>query len=267
MTTSGASIDLGTLVATTIRSARLTHRWTQRDLAKRLRTNQSAISRLESPTAHSIDARLASRALTLLGVRFFFDSNIPGAANRREQGDAVHAQCVAYVVGWLERLGWHAKVEVEIGEGRARGWIDILAWRADDHTLLVIEVKTDIDDIGRILRTLGWHTRSSRAAAAAEGWRVRRIVRVLLVLATEEADARITANRALLQRELPASADALRTWLADPSPAVDGGIALTDPRSRRTRWLIRPRIQDRRSRLPYRDYRDAATRSAGTRRR
>ena len=261
-----STIDLASLVATATRTARLAHHWSQRELARRLGTNQSAIQRLETATARSIDARLASRALTLMGVRLSFDADPPGAANRREQRDAVHARCVAAAVRWLARLGWDTKVEVEIGDGRARGWIDILAWRPSDGTLLVIEVKTEVDALGRILRSLGWHTRSSRDAATTLGWRVRRIVRLLLVLATEEADARITANRDLLRRELPSRADALEVWVAGGGrPIADGGIALINPRSRRQRWLIRPRIQDRRSVLPYRDYRDAATRMASGR--
>jgi hypothetical protein len=125
----------------------------------------------------------------------------------------------------------------------------------------VIEVKTVLDDAGRLLRTLGWYTRRSQEAAVARGWRPTQITRLVAVLATDEVDARIGANRELLGRELPGEPDAMLDWLGDPSRSVPvGTVALIDPLSRRRRWLRRPRGMGRRSPAPYRDYADAATR-------
>ena len=256
-------LDLQLVVASAMRSARLACGWSQREMAGRLGTNQSAIRRLESSATRLLDVALASAAMNLLGIVFSLDANGPGIATRREQQDAVHARCVAYVVRRLERDGWIVVVEVEIGSGRLRGWIDILAYHPVHRALLVIEVKTVLDDVGRLLRTLGWYTRSSRAAAAARGWRPTRIAWLVAVLATDEADARITANRWLLGRELPGAPDPMRAWIRDAAgPLPAGVIGLIDPASRRDRWLLRPRSMGRRSPTPYRDYRDAAARLA-----
>jgi hypothetical protein len=43
-------------------------------------------------------------------------------------------------------------------------------------------------------------------------------------------------------------------------PMSGRGLALCDPASRRREWLIRTRLDGRRSELPYRDYADAARR-------
>jgi transcriptional regulator with XRE-family HTH domain len=256
-------IDLQLQIASTIRTARMALGWSQRELARRIGSNQSAIRRLESSTTRLLDVALASAAMTMLGIVVSLDGNGPAIAVRMEQRDAVHARCVAYVVRRLEREGWLVAIEVEIGSGRFRGWVDVLAYHPTHRALLVIEVKTVLDDVGRLLRTLGWYTRSSREAAVARGWRPLRITRLVAVLASDEADARIGANRDLIGRELPGDADAMLTWIGDPAGSVPRGTAaLIDPLSRRARWLVRPRGIGRRSRAPYRDYRDAAARLA-----
>jgi len=168
------------------------------------------------------------------------------------------------VVRQLKQRGWEVRTEVEIGEGRFRGWIDVLAYRASDGALLVIEVKTEIDDFGRVLRTVGWYVRSSRDVARSLGWRPRRVVPVLLALATLETDARITANADLVRNDLPGGAETLARWIDDPSTTPPPpSLALIDPLSHRRSWLWRPRFSGRRTPSPYRDYRHAASRLRG----
>ena len=256
--------DLSVSVGAVIRAGRIEFGWSERELARRLGTNQRAIQRLESGRQRHINSHLASGALSLLGIPVSFDGNRFSGSTRVEQRDAVHARCCAYVVRHLRRRGWETRVEVEIGEGRFRGWIDVLAFRPADRALLVIEVKTRLDDAGRILRTLGWYTRSSRVGAEALGWQPRRIVPTLLFLATAETDARLTAQRELIVDRLPGGASDLASWLDDPAATPPGpSRALIDPASRRRGWLQRDRIDGRRSPVPYRDYRDAAERLTG----
>jgi transcriptional regulator with XRE-family HTH domain len=260
--TSSAS-EISALIGRAIRSTSESFGWSQRELAWRLGTNQTAIRGLEAGGA-TIDARLATAALDLLGIRLTIDANPVGLAGRREQRDLVHARCCGYVARELRRRGWKVRTEVEIGEGRFRGWIDVLAHRPSDGALLVIEIKTEVDDFGRILRSLGWYARSSRDAARALGWRPRRIVPVLIALATVETDARLTANADLIGNELPGGAEALAAWIDDPARTPPNpSIAMIDPVGRRRAWLWRTRADGRRSASPYRDYRDAARRLTG----
>lgn len=256
-----AEPDLGARLGLAIKSTRLGFGWTERELAHRLASNQAAIQRLEGGCQRHVDVHLATAALDILGIRVTIDASPVGLAERREQRDLVHARCVGYVVRQLRQRGWAVRTEVEIGEGRFRGWIDVLAFRESDGALLVIEIKTEINDFGRILRSLGWYVRSSRAAALAVGWRPRSIVPALVALATMETDARLSSNVELVRNELPGGAVALAAWINDErSERAGPSIGLIDPRSRRAAWLWRPRFDGRRSVAPYRDYADAARR-------
>ncbi len=261
-----APATIGARLGASIRATRKAIGWTEREMADRLGTNQAAVQRLEAGRQRHLDVALATVALDHLGIRLTLDADPVGLGARREQRDLVHARCCGYVIRQLERRGWATRTEVEIGDGRVRGWIDILAWRQADAALMVIEVKTQIDDAGRLLRTVGWYVRSSRAAADQFGWRPRRIVPVVALLATVEADTRLTASADLVRQSFPGGADRLGRWIADPElPQPDPSVVLIDPRSRRDAWLRRPRVDGGRALLPYRDYGDAATALAPTR--
>ena len=260
--------ELGTALAIAIRTARTESGWSQAGLARRLGVSQSMISRLETARTDCIDAQLASRALTTLGIRITFDGRTLGLAGRREQRDVVHAACSAYVARRLRRAGWEVAIEVEIGHGRSRGWIDILAYRASDRTLLVIEIKTEIHDAGSLLRTVGWYQREALAAARRLGWQPARLASGLILLASAANDESVRRQLGLLSEAFPDGATALaRLVMASAGMALAGAIAMVDPRSRRSEWLRATRAHGRRSAAPYATYRDAAEQLSRRRRR
>jgi transcriptional regulator with XRE-family HTH domain len=254
-----AGDDLALLIGNSIRSARLAARWTQAELARRLGTTQSAISRLETGAGSCLDVRLATAAFRALGIRMSVDAATLGLVGRREQNDFVHARCADHVARHFVAAGWDVRLEVEIGSDRYRGWIDLLAYRTVDRSLFCGELKTEIDDLGRIQRTLAWYERESWDAARRIGWRPRSVTSGLLVLCTSENDARVSANAHLLDQIFPGRARDLSAWLSSagngPRPS---SLAMIDPRSRRIEWLRATKSDGRRSPAPYENYRVAA---------
>jgi transcriptional regulator with XRE-family HTH domain len=259
-TTRRQDLHLGRQIGDIVREARLECGWSQREMARRLVVPQSAIARLESGRREHLDVSLASTALELLGVRLSFDSRTLGLAGRREQRDRVHAACASSTQRRLGVFGWDSGVEVEVGDGRGRGWIDLLAYRPADRALLLVEVRTELIDVGGILRTVDWYQRAAWAAARQRGWRPRQQSTLLVVLDTVENDARIRANAALLGNAFPDRGAAAMTLVRAPFAPAIRAVGQVDPRSRRSAWLRSSRLQGRRSPSAYLDYRDAARR-------
>ena len=245
-----------------IRHARQTVGWSQRELGRRAGVSQAAISRLERGVPSGLDLDDLERIAAALGASIRMTLQAPFLADRARQRDRVHARCVAHVAARLRRLGWDVAMEVEIDGRNGPGWIDVLAFHAESGTLLVIEIKTEIHDVGQIQRTLAWYQRRAWAAGRARGWSVRRTHAALLVLATDAVDARLRENRDVLNEAFPGRASDLKGLTSDPVHADQArwSLALIDPLSRRQDWLRPTRLDGRRARAPHEDYAAVARR-------
>ena len=172
----------------------------------------------------------------------------------------MHARLNGHVARRLERTGWLTATEVEIGELAPRGWIDLLAYRPADRSLLVEETKTDIPDMGGLQRSVAFYQREAWAAAQRLGWRPVRSVALVVTLDSVTIARRLAANRDLVVRAFPARIGEVAAWLRDPSrePPRGWAIGACDPASRETAWL-RPTMLGSRRRPPaYEDYAHAA---------
>lgn len=78
---------------------------------------------------------------------------------------------------------------------------------------------------------------------------------MLIVLASDEVEAAIKSHHALLAAAFPGRARDMLQVVADGTARCDRrGLAMVDPRSRRRDWLIRTRVDGRRSPSPYVGY-------------
>lgn len=232
--------------------------WSQVELARRIDVSQSWVSRVERGSLESLSFDDAERLVEAMGARLVVRVDTPFLADRQRQRDPAHAETVAYVARRLKVHEWLVLTEVEVGGDRSRGWIDILAFHPASGRLLVIEVKTEVRDLGAIQRALGWYEREAWGAARRAGWEPRSVTGVLMLLATEVVDARVRANRLAFEEAFPVRATALAAVLAGAAAegAVRRAVVMVDPRSRRRRWLRALSVDGRRSPCPYADYAD-----------
>jgi transcriptional regulator with XRE-family HTH domain len=250
------------VVPLAVRDTRRALRWTQTELGASIAVSQSQISRFERGRPHAMSLAEVGAALDVLGIRLLFSLEPPHAIPL--QRDAAHARCLAYATRRLRAADWHVRHEVAVREGTRFGWIDILAWNGGTRSLVVIEIKTELRDVGAIQRTLGWYEKQAIGAAHSIGWRPAMVASVLLVLATAANDSTAMENSAIFGQAFPTRATELLRWFrASPRLAIDPGIALLDPRSHRAGWLIPLSIDGRRAALRYANYVDfmAAIRS------
>jgi transcriptional regulator with XRE-family HTH domain len=251
---------IGTTFAELCRNTRLRLGRTQRELGDAVGVTHGYIAKIELGRADpSLD--LVERIADALDLEIELVARPPVIIGESRQRDLVHARCSGHVDRRLRTAGWLTAREVEIIHGRSHGWIDVLAFDPRTGTLLVIEIKTRLDDIGAVERQLGWYQRSAGDVARSRGWRPRRVLGWLLLLASDEVDGVVRTNGELLSRAFPVRAPQMSMVLARGDQSIDGhGLALVDPVRKRAAWLIAARVDGRRSPAPYVDYADAARR-------
>jgi transcriptional regulator with XRE-family HTH domain len=245
------------LIATTVGSSRSRFEWSQRELSRRSGVSQSRISSLERGRIRTLRVAEMDRLFAVLSVRYWLSVEPPSVVVERQR-DLVHARCAVHVANRLEAAGWLVQREVEIGDGRTHGWIDILAFDPRSGSLIVIEIKTEIRDFGAIERTLNWYQREASRAARRFGWRPERVGSALLVLESRQNDVSISNGRVMFKHGFPGRATELRAVVDGVGPPnASRFLAMIDPRSRRSTWLRSTACDGRRSAPPYEDYIDA----------
>ena len=233
---------------------------TQQQVASRVGVSRSYIAKVELGQANP-PLQLVESIAEALGLELELRAMPPVFMKDRLQRDVVHAHCSGYIDRRFMTAGWMTAREIEVHHGRSHGWIDLLAFDPRTGTLLVIEVKTRFDDLGAIERQLAWYERSSWSVARNLGWEPRRSASWLLLLSSEEVEQALRANRRTLELSFPRRAGEMLEDLVSPDRVPQGSraLALVDPRSRRQAWLIRSRVDGRRSPAAFASYAEAAT--------
>jgi hypothetical protein len=147
--------------------------------------------------------------------------------------DARHARLVKAVVA---RLGadWQVVVEYTFNHYGDRGSVDVLAWHAGARILLLIEVKSELDGLESVLRSMDVKLRVVPPLVARErGWRVKSLGSVL-VLPDESTTRRTVARMSpIFDVALPTRTVAIRQWLLKPVGSLRGVWFLADTPTRR----------------------------------
>jgi hypothetical protein len=135
---------------------------------------------------------------------------------------ARHSQLAESVIRTLRRDSpeWQILPEVSFAVWGERGVIDILAWHPGRRALLVIEVKTEIVDVGEMLGTLDRKRRLAREIAAERGWDPLTVSAWLVVAESRTNERRIGDHRTTLRAAYPDDGRRIRSWLTEPEGSV-----------------------------------------------
>ena len=229
---------------------------TQADLAAAVGVSRAYVTSIESGRANpSLD--VVERIAQALGLELQLIGRAPIVLNDPTERDAVHSWCSGYAGRRLRGFALDIRGEVTIIRGRTRGWIDLLAYDPRRRVLLVVEIKTWIDDLGSIERQLDWYEREAPSIAHGFGWRPVRTIGWVLALASADVDEALRRNRDVVERAFPGRARDLSRLLTGDDDVPARGFALIDPRNRRRNWLISSRIDGRRTQAPYLGVADA----------
>ena len=209
----------------------LRHRrgWTQRRLAAEAGLSPWAVTEIEAGRGQRITADRLIRVVGALGGYLSIRIQYQGEGLDRLR-DRRHAALVDRLVARPRAEGWEVATEVSFNIFGERGSVDILAFEPTSGALVVIEVKTVVPDVGGMLATIDRKVRLARELAAAHGWRVGVVGRVLVLPEARTARRRVDEHEATFRTAFPARNVEVDRWLRSPSGPLSGLLFLPDAR-------------------------------------
>lgn len=204
-----------------VRALRHRRGWRQEDLAAAARVSRGVIWRIERGRGDRVSVARLERVAASLGARVIvrLDWNAQGL-DRLLDGD--HAALVEAVVTYLTERGWLCHTEVTFSTYGERGSIDILAWHAASRSLLVVEVKTLVPDVGPMLAALDRKDRLAAGIARERGWVPSSISRVLVIRDGSTARRHVADLPSTFGEAFPSRTVAVKGWVGRPSGRISG---------------------------------------------
>jgi len=221
----------------TVRTVRIRRGWTQDDLSAATHVSRAQIGRIEHGHADAIQLGRLRHVCAALEIRVDLVPRWRGADLDRMLSSR-HAMLAESVVEALRRDSpdWRVFPEVSFSIWGERGVIDLLAWHPGRRALLVIELKTELVDVGETLGTMDRKQRLAARVAAERGWEPDTISGWIILAAGRTNERRLAAFRSTLRAAYPADARQMRAWLRDPVGSV-AALSMwhqASPRSRGT---------------------------------
>jgi DNA-binding Xre family transcriptional regulator len=205
----------------TVRTVRIRRGWRQDDLAAATHVSRAQIGRIEHGHADAIKLGTLRHICAALEIRVDLVPRWRGADLDRMLS-ARHARLAESVVSALRRDSpeWQVFPEVSFSIWGERGVIDLLAWHPGRRALLVIELKTELVDVGETLGTMDRKQRLAAQVAAERGWEPATVSGWIIFAAGRTNERRLAAFRSTLRAAYPADARQVRAWLRNPVGSV-----------------------------------------------
>lgn len=216
-------------VVRALRAIRRRKRWSQRRLADELGISKSEMSRWETASLENCSALELERWANGLNAHLTLDLRIDG---ERPLTDARHAEIQNWLVVLLRTSGWAVEPEVSFNHYGDRGRVDVLAFHPAQGILLVVEIKTRLEDVQDLLGRLDVKRRVAPVMARERGWRPSGAVPAIVIIEGRTTRRRIAAHEALLAN-FTMRARAAVTWIRQPREPVPTGLLLVVSRPSR----------------------------------
>lgn len=204
-----------------VRAVRVRQRKRQADVARSARVSRTTVGRIEHGLVDTVSLRTLRRVCATLEMRVEVQARTRGADLDRMLS-ARHSQLAESVIRTPRRDNpdWHFLPEVSFAIWGERGVVDILAWHPGRRALLVIELKTEIVDVGELIGTLDRKRRLGREIAAGYGWDPATVSAWVIVAAGRTNERRIAEFRSTLRAAYPDDGRRTHGWLSRPIGSV-----------------------------------------------
>jgi hypothetical protein len=136
--------------------------------------------------------------------------------------DARHAAMHEAVAGLFASTdGWMIEPEVSFSIYGERGIIDILAWHPARRMLLVIELKTEVVEVGLLLGKMDQRRRLAGNIARRLGWDPIAVSSWVVIADSRTNRRAVAAHGTVLRRKFPVDGRSVKRWLRDPLDRID----------------------------------------------
>ena len=205
-------------VGTVVRAVRRRCGLRQRDVAARAGVSQWAVSMVERGQLDRLPVRTVRGIASALEIRMPFEPRWRGGELPRLV-DARHAALVERVVARLASRRWEVVVEYTFSKFGERGSVDVIGWRAAERALVIVEVKSELDDIQNMLSVLDRKVRLVPPLVATDrGWTAAVVGVVLVLPGSSTFRDGVARFQATFAAALPSRAVEIRNWIAQPGP-------------------------------------------------
>ena len=204
-----------------IRAARIKRGWRQSDLAAKAGVSQATVWRAERGRLSELTLTSIRRICAALEIRVELVPRGRGADLDRMLS-ARHSALHESVARALARdfPAWAISSEVSFSIWGERGVIDLLLWHPQRRALLIIELKTELVDVGELMGTMDRRRRLAVQIAEDRGWFPRTVSTWVVLAESRTNERRVAAHRTVLRNAYPADGRQMRRWLADPEGLI-----------------------------------------------
>lgn len=206
-------------VGEVVRTIRRRRGLRQRDVAVLAGVSQSSVSAVERGQLEHLTLGVIRRVGSALEIGTPLTPRWRGVELPRLL-DARHAALGEQVVARLSVVGWECVVEYTFQHFGERGSVDVLAWRPDAQALLLIEVKTDLDNLQEMLSSLDRKARLvPRLVGAERSWAARALGVLLVMPEGSTSRWQVSRHPAVFAAAFPARNKGIRRWVEGPAAA------------------------------------------------
>lgn len=223
--------DVG--VGRLFRALRLRLGWRQLDVSQKTRISRSVYSAIERGHLDRIPLGTLRRVATVLEVRLPLEPSWRGGRIERVISGR-HAAMAERLTAMLVTRRWEVRPEASFNSYGERGVVDLVAWHPAFHTLLLIEIKTELVDPSGLLTVTDRRRRLAGVIARDSGWAPDRVAQWVVLSAGRTNARRVAEHRSLLRAAFPADGRSIASWLEDPRTPLDAMWFLPDVADRST---------------------------------
>jgi len=212
-----------------LRAIRIRTNLTQAEVGTRAEVPRAVVARVERGDV----ARVRVEQLVAIAVALHGDIDIVLRWNGTELDrllNAGHSAMHELVVGILTAAGWEVVPERSFSRWGERGVIDILAWHAPTRTLLIVELKTEIVEVQRLIGTVDRYRRLAPEIVGELGWAPLTVGVWVAVAESSTNRRRLSEHSGVLRAAFPTDGRAVPGWLRRPSGPLRALSFLSDAR-------------------------------------